>query len=151
MSNGLASVSIAGNLTTMVDATVTTAANLAATNITGVCAVTGGLNMGSVLAGSPTDLSSHLALFGTKYGLNVTSGTINVVSNSLLAISIAGTVTTLANAIVSGPLQVNGNTGFNGTTPIAKPTVTGSKGGNAALGSLMTALANYGLVTDSTS
>jgi hypothetical protein len=41
--------------------------------------------------------------------------------------------------------------GFNGTAPIAKPTVTGAKGGNAALTSLMTALANYGLVTDSTS
>jgi len=39
---------------------------------------------------------------------------------------------------------------FNGTTPIAKPTVTGSKGGNAALASLITALANLGLITDST-
>jgi len=41
--------------------------------------------------------------------------------------------------------------GFNGATPITKPSVTGSKGANAALTSLMTALANYGLVTDSTS
>lgn len=40
-------------------------------------------------------------------------------------------------------------TGFNNTAPIAKPTVTGSRGGNAALASLLTALANYGLVTDS--
>ena len=32
----------------------------------------------------------------------------------------------------------------------AKQTVTGSKGGNAALASLMTALAAYGLVTDTT-
>jgi hypothetical protein len=39
--------------------------------------------------------------------------------------------------------------GFNGHVPIAKPTVTGAKGGNAALTSLLTALANYGLVTDS--
>ena len=39
---------------------------------------------------------------------------------------------------------------FYGTTPIAKPTVTGAKGGNAALTSLMTTLANLGLVTDST-
>lgn len=29
------------------------------------------------------------------------------------------------------------------------PTVTGAKGGNAALTSLLTALASYGLVTDS--
>ncbi|MDP3554820.1 hypothetical protein [Methylocystis sp.] len=40
--------------------------------------------------------------------------------------------------------------GFNGTTPIAKPAVTGSRGGNAALASLLTALASYGLLTDST-
>lgn len=41
--------------------------------------------------------------------------------------------------------------GFNGATPVVKPTVTGAKGSNAALASLMTALAAYGLVTDSTS
>ena len=35
--------------------------------------------------------------------------------------------------------------------PIAKPTVTGSRGANAALASLLTALANLGLITDSTS
>jgi hypothetical protein len=34
--------------------------------------------------------------------------------------------------------------------PSSKPTVTGSKGGNAALASLLTALASYGLITDST-
>ncbi len=40
--------------------------------------------------------------------------------------------------------------GFYNATPVAKPTVSGSKSANAALGSLMTALANLGLVTDST-
>lgn len=39
--------------------------------------------------------------------------------------------------------------GFFGTTPITKPTVTGSKGGNAAITSLLTQLANLGLITDS--
>lgn len=39
--------------------------------------------------------------------------------------------------------------GFHNTTPIIKPSVTGSRGGNAALASLLTALANYGLITDS--
>jgi hypothetical protein len=39
--------------------------------------------------------------------------------------------------------------GFNGTAAVAKPTVTGSKGANAALASLLTALASYGLVLDS--
>lgn len=40
--------------------------------------------------------------------------------------------------------------GFLGASAIARPTVTGSRGGNAALASLLTALANLGLVTDST-
>lgn len=51
---------------------------------------------------------------------------------------------------VSGSTRLNGNVGFQGTAPIAKPTVTGAKGGNAALTSLLTALASYGLITDST-
>ncbi|MFD1657006.1 hypothetical protein ACFSL4_01830 [Streptomyces caeni] len=40
--------------------------------------------------------------------------------------------------------------GFYGATPAARPTVTGSRGGNAALASLLTALATLGLITDST-
>lgn len=40
--------------------------------------------------------------------------------------------------------------GFYGATPVLKPSVTGSKGGNVALANLMTALANLGLVIDST-
>ena len=40
---------------------------------------------------------------------------------------------------------------FNAATPATKQTVTGSRGANAALASLLTALATYGLVTDSSS
>lgn len=40
--------------------------------------------------------------------------------------------------------------GFYGATPAAKATVSGAKGSNAALASLLTALVAYGLVTDST-
>lgn len=43
-----------------------------------------------------------------------------------------------------------GGVGFYGTNPQAKPTVSGSKGGNAALGSLIDALEALGLITDST-
>lgn len=38
--------------------------------------------------------------------------------------------------------------GFYGATPIVKPTVTGAKGGNAALTSLITQLAALGIITD---
>lgn len=41
--------------------------------------------------------------------------------------------------------------GFYGATAAAKQTISGSRGGNAALASLLTALATLGLVTDSTS
>ena len=44
-----------------------------------------------------------------------------------------------------------GALGFYETAPQAKPTITGSRGSNAALASLLTALATLGLVTDSTS
>jgi hypothetical protein len=37
-----------------------------------------------------------------------------------------------------------------GSSPIVKQTVTGSKGGNVALASLITALVNLGLITDTT-
>lgn len=40
--------------------------------------------------------------------------------------------------------------GFFGGAAAAKPTVTGSRGGNAALASLLTALASLGLITDGT-
>lgn len=39
---------------------------------------------------------------------------------------------------------------FWGATPTTRPTVTGSRGGNAALASLLTQLATVGLITDST-
>ena len=39
--------------------------------------------------------------------------------------------------------------GFLGAAAIVRPTVTGSRGGNAALASALTALANLGLITDS--
>jgi hypothetical protein len=49
-----------------------------------------------------------------------------------------------------GDLAVGGAVGFNGAPPAAKPTVSGSRGGNAALGELLTALAASGLITDAT-
>lgn len=58
----------------------------------------------------------------------------------------------LQHCEIDGDLNHDGsNVGFYATTPIAKPTVSGAKGGNAALTSLCTQLAALGLVTDSTS
>ena len=60
------------------------------------------------------------------------------------------TYTNVLKVTGAGNYTFAGNVGFNGTTAIAKPTITGSRAGNAALASLLTALASYGLVTDST-
>lgn len=52
---------------------------------------------------------------------------------------------------IDGDLNHDGsNIGFFGTAPAAKQTVSGSRGGNAALADLLTELAEYGLITDST-
>lgn len=52
---------------------------------------------------------------------------------------------------VSGDLQHWGaKAGFFGTAARGKPVVSGAKGANAALASLLTALVNLGLITDST-
>lgn len=72
-----------------------------------------------------------------KLTISVTTGDKSIVSSSQLDLQGTG-------------VMLVGNLGFYGTAPIAKAAVTGSKGGNVALASLMTALAALGLVTDST-
>lgn len=59
----------------------------------------------------------------------------------------------LRNAAGAARVQVGGaadGVGFHGSSPIAKPTIVGSRGGNAALASLLTQLAAYGLIIDGT-
>ncbi|MGW0550573.1 hypothetical protein [Streptomyces altiplanensis] len=59
--------------------------------------------------------------------------------------------TTDDSVIVSLMLRHLGSTlGFYGAAATTKPTVSGAKGGNAALASLITALATLGLIADST-
>lgn len=65
--------------------------------------------------------------------------------------SAANEWTTDDSVVVSLTLRHLGtNLGFYGATATTKPAVTGSRGGNAALASLLTALATLGLITDST-
>ena len=66
--------------------------------------------------------------------------------------STADTLRTDDSLIIGAALSHIGSTaGFFNTAAVAKPTVTGSRGGNAALASLLTALAGLGLITDSSS
>lgn len=72
------------------------------------------------------------------------------------AVNIEG-YTTMASAqtngafVSLGAFEARAGAGFNGNAAIARPTVSGAKGGNTALASLIAALASYGLITDGTS
>lgn len=92
--------------------------------------------------GTPTSigLSGSNNTDGAINATSASSGTIGIYSKNVLAAQITGT-----------GVSVAGKFGVNGVGEIAKPTVTGSRGSNAALTSLLTALASYGLITDSTS
>ncbi len=46
--------------------------------------------------------------------------------------------------------QASGAFGFGGATPVTRPNVTGSRGNNTALGSLLIALNNMGLINNAT-
>lgn len=64
---------------------------------------------------------------------------------------IQGLLTVNGNVTIGGALDHNGATaGVFGTAPATQQTVVGAKGGNAALGSLLTALATYGWIIDNT-
>jgi hypothetical protein len=81
-------------------------------------------------------------------------------ASATLSMQAAGTVTlqsaTTSRIAGSGAavmIEVNGanKIGFFGATAIVKPGVSGSRGGNAALASLLTQLVALGLISDSTS
>lgn len=73
------------------------------------------------------------------------------IRSGLVAIQVAGSSGTILNAIIAGSTGTSTpQLGFYGTAAVSKQTVTGSRGSNAALGSALTALANMGLITNST-
>jgi len=85
------------------------------------------------------------ALAVTVSGNNgiIDQNTVGSGTQGSLVLRVAGTT------IVS--LGSGGQLGFFTSGGTTKPTVTGSRGGNAALASLLTALAGFGLLTDSSS
>jgi len=98
--------------------------------------------------------------YGLKVQLGFNNGTLTNTYGVYVGDVTSGTQTNQAYGVYvsdasarnffAGPVSFGGTTGFNGTAPAAKPTVTGSRGGNVALASLLTALAGTGLITDST-
>lgn len=75
-------------------------------------------------------------------------GDFNIRTNNDMNMTIGRNVNMNGNGINIG--NGLGLLGFQGATAIAVPSITGSRGGNAALASLLTELANYGLIIDTT-
>ncbi len=69
-------------------------------------------------------------------------------SADVAGIQMSGGIVTVSSSFKASTLP---GIGFYGTAATAKQTVTGAKGSNAALASLLTALSTLGLITDSSS
>ena len=106
------------------------------------------------------DLSDGFAIFGpfsqplalsnyntTNAELRTLDGTVKITVGESGVIITSGSVNL---KVSSAGVEFMGDFGFYGTTPVAKQTITGSKGGNVALTNLLIALADMGLITNST-
>jgi hypothetical protein len=86
-------------------------------------------------------------------GNDETNGTVVLIADGLLSISSESASVQIQDQADNPMVEVGGTArlGFYGASTITKPTVTGAKGGNAALTSLIAQLVNLGLITDGTS
>lgn len=87
------------------------------------------------------------------YGIYVGTSTMkNYFAGSVLVGTTTDGMTAGGSVAIAQDLAHRGSKlGMFNTSPTTKQTVTGSRGGNAALASLLSALAAYGLITDSSS
>ena len=104
------------------------------------------------LQGVATYVFRGKALAGAgKYNLYMDGTAINHLAGNLLLGTTTDGMTASGSLAIAQDFEHRGTkAGFFNTAPAAKPTVTGSRGGNAALASMLTALAGLGLLTDST-
>ncbi len=112
-----------------------------------------------ISGGSYANMASFTSFTASGSMINISAVTatngINFASNNVFsgaALSLQGqniaTDNTIGMQIATSTTQ---KIAFHGSTPVAKQTVTGSRGGNAALASLLTALDAKGLITNSSS
>ena len=102
-------------------------------------------------AGSPLPIAFQITRAGTGFW-DATTLTFGQLPKNQLMISPGAAVTnpTVISTLGTGGLQFTGNLGFYTAPPVAKQTLTGAKAGNAALASVIAALAAYGLAIDTT-
>jgi hypothetical protein len=104
------------NFSTTVTNSIATKMPLAGGSFTGDVTFGTGADFGSAVASSTTDLSRHLALWGTTYGFNVTSNNINLVSAGTNTLSsTSSTLTSKVNHDFSAGIDVTGNITVTGT------------------------------------
>jgi hypothetical protein len=121
---------------------------------------------GATTAGEDYVLSANGAAIDLVYELGLTTTDFRVVaaaaSGAVNNLFVDGDGSVIIASVSGQEVQIrSGSTvrietngtgiGFFAATPVAKPSVSGSRGGNAALASLLTALANLGLITDGSS
>jgi hypothetical protein len=108
---------------------------------------TGGLTVsadGIVVAGG------GLAVTGAITATTSIAATTGISAGASSAFTGGVSVVTGGLTILAGGLGVTGNFGTFGATPAAKQSVTGSRGGNAAVLSIIAALETYGLISNNT-
>ena len=156
---GLDSASIAGN-------TVNCVGNILSGNISGddglnYDAFNGahtqqGYGIKELSAGQGPNTYSNNTLFGniTNFNLTSTGNPVNSIDlttdQTIQGNKTFSFYTTLQDGQVNGAWHMNGTVGAFGATAVGRQTVTGSRGGNAALASLLTGMANLGWITDNT-
>lgn len=120
----------------------------AASNFTTAPTISGNTvwHAGNDGAGSGLDADTLDGISSTGFLVLSTGGTVSG------AVVLSSTLQVVSGLTIGGAIDHDGTSiGFFSSTPSGKETVTGSRGGNAALASLCSALANYGLITNSTS
>jgi hypothetical protein len=107
-------------------------------------------NTGGV-GGNTMSEGSNSAAFKNVYGFNSTPVNATNVVYELGSNDFRQSTQQWRDLSSLGENRFNGHkVGFRGAAPVAIPVVTGSRGGNAALASLLTGLANQGLITNNT-
>jgi hypothetical protein len=159
--NGLytanAGLTVAGGTTTTgtLNAGATSATTLSTSSTASLhdAAITAGLSVGgtSTLAGvsagatSVTTLNASGLITGGA-GLTISAGNTSLAgTTTAVTLTASNTLTAQANFLHTGSAFA-----MFGSAAQTKQTITGSRGGNAALANLLSALANHGMITDST-
>ncbi len=110
-------------------------------------------NAATYIGGAPGADALRVNISGTNANRVQVSGASAGAGPSIAAAGSDSNVTLRLLGQGNGGVQmepISGRIGFFGNTPIARPTVTGSKSGNTALASLLDALSQIGMITDST-